>query len=81
MACEGRIVHMVLLIGGGDGNLKDRFDFVWRIGRIYIFKSLWSVRENVPQAIKEAFGVYRGGYDISKVKLITVEICCVPECV
>lgn len=81
LAFDGRIVRMVWIAGGGGGNLKDGFDLVWKIGRIYIPKSLWSERENVLQAIKEAFGVYRGGHKIEKVKSISVEICYEPECV
>lgn len=80
LAFEGRIVRMELG-SGGSSNLKNGSDFVWKIGHIYIPKSLWSEREKVILAIKEAFGVYRAGRDISKVKSITVEICYEPECV
>ena len=81
LAFKCRIVRMVGLRSDSSGDLKNGFDLVWRIGHIYIPKSLWNERSNVVQAIKESFSVYRGGHKIEKVKSITVELCCEPECV
>lgn len=78
LAYKGIIVRMER----GSGNkLKDGFDLVWIIGHIYIPKSIWNEKEDILQIIKEAFGVYRAGHKIEKVKSITVEFYYEPECV
>lgn len=80
LAYKGIIIRMEV-IPKGNGTRATGFNKVWTINRIYIPKSIWEKREAILRAIKEAFSVYRGGTAESRVKSISVEISCEPECV
>ena len=55
--------------------------FNWNIKRMCIPKSLWSIKDEVINLIKEAFAVIDKGAPKNKVKGINVFMKCEPECV
>ena len=80
MCYWGRIIRME--IGGGmKGDLDVGVSFLWKVNNIYIPKAIWMEKENILNAVQEAFSVVRNLVPEDKVIEINVEIMCEPKCV
>ena len=80
LAYKGRIVRMEIK-EEGSGDRGTGFNMRWNVCRINVPKSIWEEKEEILQAIKESFLVYRAAARESEINSITVNIQCEPECV
>ncbi len=79
LAYKGRIVRMEIL-EHGDGTRSKGFNILWDVHRICIPQSIWEYKSEILKAVFESFKVCRGVIPEDKVKSISVEINCTPEC-
>ena len=67
--------------GNATRDINSRVSLYWNIHNIYIPKSIWSEKENILNAVQEAFSVVRNLVPEDNVIEINVEILCEPTCV
>lgn len=67
--------------GNATRDINSRVSLYWNIHNIYIPKAIWMEKENILNAVQEAFSVVRNLVPEDKVIEINVEIMCEPTCV
>ena len=80
MYYKGFIIRMEVT-DAAHGELNTGVCFLWKINNIYIPKAIWMEKENILNAVQEAFSVVRNLVSEDKVIEINVEIMCEPTCV
>ena len=80
MCYWGRIIRMEIGVDT-KGDLDVGVSFLWKVNNIYIPKAIWMEKENILNAVQEAFSVVRNLVPEDKVIEINVEIMCEPKCV